>query len=226
VQQLEMPVLLLINKIDQTDQTALEKMVAQWSTLLPKAEIYPISALNNFAIDRVQKRILELLPESPPYFEKDALTDKPARFFVAEIIREIAGAWSLGWASAQEIDSLGISAAVRIAAERALDALPLLPHHLLTDFRLSPDTDIPLTSIVKGDRKSLSIAAASVLAKTARDARMCELDAQYPGYDLLKHKGYGTLSHRRAITTLGYSPIHRRTFALKASPESTQAAIP
>jgi ribonuclease HII len=144
----------------------------------------------------------------------------------AEIIREIAGAWSLGWASAQEIDSLGISAAVRIAAERALDALPLLPHHLLTDFRLSPDTDIPLTSIVKGDRKSLSIAAASVLAKTARDARMCELDAQYPGYDLLKHKGYGTLSHRRAITTLGYSPIHRRTFALKASPESTQAAIP
>jgi GTP-binding protein Era len=90
VQQLEMPVLLLINKIDQTDQTALEKMVAQWSTLLPKAEIYPISALNNFAIDRVQKRILELLPESPPYFEKDALTDKPARFFVAEIIREKA----------------------------------------------------------------------------------------------------------------------------------------
>ncbi|MEL7601362.1 MAG: GTPase Era [Proteiniphilum sp.] len=90
VQQLDMPVLLLINKIDQTDQTTLEKMVAQWSTLLPKAEIYPISALNNFAIERIQKRILELLPESPPYFEKDALTDKPARFFVAEIIREKA----------------------------------------------------------------------------------------------------------------------------------------
>ena len=65
-------------------------MVVQWSTLLPKAEIYPISALNNFAIERIQKRILELLPESPPYFEKDALTDKPARFFVAEIIREKA----------------------------------------------------------------------------------------------------------------------------------------
>ena len=90
VQQLEMPVLLLINKIDQTNQATLEALVAQWSTLLPKAEIYPISALNNFAIDRVQKRILELLPESPPYFEKDALTDKPARFFVAEIIREKA----------------------------------------------------------------------------------------------------------------------------------------
>lgn len=90
VQQLELPVLLLINKIDQTNQTELESLVAQWHILLPNAEIYPISALNNFAIDRVQKRILELLPESPPYFEKDALTDKPARFFVAEIIREKA----------------------------------------------------------------------------------------------------------------------------------------
>ncbi len=90
VQQLELPVLLLINKIDQTNQTELESLVAQWHFLLPNAEIYPISALNNFAIDRVQKRILELLPESPPYFEKDALTDKPARFFVAEIIREKA----------------------------------------------------------------------------------------------------------------------------------------
>lgn len=90
VQQLDLPVLLLINKIDRTNQTELEDFVAQWHTLLPKAEIYPISALNNFGIDTVQKRILELLPESPPYFEKDALTDKPARFFVSEIIREKA----------------------------------------------------------------------------------------------------------------------------------------
>lgn len=90
VQQLDLPVLLLINKIDQTTQEALEQLVLQWHTLLPKAEIYPISALNNFSVDLVQRRVLELLPESPPYFEKDALTDKPARFFVAEIIREKA----------------------------------------------------------------------------------------------------------------------------------------
>ncbi|HBG56491.1 MULTISPECIES: GTPase Era [unclassified Proteiniphilum] len=90
VRQLELPVLLLINKIDQTNQTGLETLVSQWQQLLPKAEIYPISALNNFGVDTVQKRVLELLPESPPYFEKDALTDKPARFFVAEIIREKA----------------------------------------------------------------------------------------------------------------------------------------
>lgn len=90
VQQLDLPVLLLINKIDQTNQEELEKMVAQWHELLPKAEIYPISALNDFSVDVVQKRVLELLPASPPYFEKDALTDKPARFFVTEIIREKA----------------------------------------------------------------------------------------------------------------------------------------
>jgi GTP-binding protein Era len=90
VQRLSLPILLLINKIDQTNQDELEKLVAQWQMLLPQAEIYPISALNNFSVDMVQKRILELLPESPPYFEKDALTDKPARFFVTEIIREKA----------------------------------------------------------------------------------------------------------------------------------------
>ncbi len=90
VQQLESPVLLLINKIDQTDQERLEELVVRWRELLPRAEIYPVSALNNFNVDRVQQRVLELLPESPPYFEKDALTDKPVRFFVTEIIREKA----------------------------------------------------------------------------------------------------------------------------------------
>ena len=88
VQQEKCPVLLLINKIDQTDQTKLEALVQQWKELLPQAEIIPISALTNFNVDYVKLRIEELMPESPPYFEKDALTDKPARFFVTEIIRE------------------------------------------------------------------------------------------------------------------------------------------
>jgi GTP-binding protein Era len=88
VQRIDVPVLLLINKIDQTNQKELEALVAKWHELLPKAEIYPISALNKFNVDTVKKRIIELLPDSPPYFEKDALTDRPARFFVTEIIRE------------------------------------------------------------------------------------------------------------------------------------------
>lgn len=88
VESMECPVLLLINKIDQSNQEELEKLVARWKELLPKAEIIPISALSNFNIDYVKRRVEELMPESPPYFEKDALTDKPARFFVTEIIRE------------------------------------------------------------------------------------------------------------------------------------------
>ncbi|MDH6355220.1 GTP-binding protein Era [Dysgonomonas sp. PH5-45] len=88
VQNVDAPVLLLINKVDQTNQKELEELVQEWHGLLPKAEIYPISALNKFNVDLVKKRVLELVPESPPYFEKDALTDRPARFFVTEIIRE------------------------------------------------------------------------------------------------------------------------------------------
>lgn len=90
VAKLNIPVILLINKIDETTQENLVKLVEKWEQILPKAEVYPLSALNNFGVDMLQKRVLELLPQSPPYFEKDALTDKPARFFVNEIIREKA----------------------------------------------------------------------------------------------------------------------------------------
>ncbi len=82
------PVLLLINKIDQTNQEELVRLVEEWSRVLPQAEIIPISALNKFNVGYVMKRIFELLPESPPYFDKEQWTDKPARFFVSEIIRE------------------------------------------------------------------------------------------------------------------------------------------
>lgn len=82
------PVILVINKVDLTDQKKLEELVAQWKEIIPKAEIIPLSALVKFNLDYLLKRIKELLPESPPFFDKDALTDKPARFFVTEIIRE------------------------------------------------------------------------------------------------------------------------------------------
>ena len=84
----EAPVILIINKIDLTDQTKLEELVERWKSVLPKAEIFPISATEKFNIDPLFNRILSLLPVSPPFFEKDQLTDKPARFFVTEIIRE------------------------------------------------------------------------------------------------------------------------------------------
>ena len=132
------------------------------------------------------------------------------------LIQASARTWGVGFASAEEIDVLGIVPATRLAASRALTALTLFPDYLLTDFRLQlPELDLPQSAIVKGDQKSLSIAAASVLAKTARDELMRELDSQYPGYGLGKHKGYGTQVHRAAIQRLGQSPIHRKTFKTK-----------
>ncbi len=142
----------------------------------------------------------------------------PERERAAQIIRQIACGWALGWASAAEIDALGIAAATRIAAERALAALPAPPDYLLTDFHLLPDTSIPTTSLVHGDRRSLSIACASVLAKTARDAHMRQMDEHYPGYGFARHKGYGTAFHRRAILQWGYTPIHRKTFIFSPPP--------
>jgi len=88
VQKMTIPVLLLINKIDESNQKQLGDIVSHWHSLLPNAEILPISAKNKFGVDMLLKRIKELLPDSPPYFSKDQLTDKPARFFVSEIIRE------------------------------------------------------------------------------------------------------------------------------------------
>ena len=88
VQRMEVPILLLINKIDMSNQKDLTALVEEWHELLPQAEIIPISASNNFNVDVVLRRIKELLPDSPPFFDKDQLTDKPARFFVTEIIRE------------------------------------------------------------------------------------------------------------------------------------------
>jgi len=131
-------------------------------------------------------------------------------------IKQVAAAHAVGFSSAEEIDSLGIVAATRLAALRALETLSILPDYLLTDFRLElPELDVSQTAIVKGDARCLSIACASVLAKTERDILMRKLDVQHPGYQLGKHKGYGTQTHRLALKQLGYSPIHRKTFTFK-----------
>lgn len=135
---------------------------------------------------------------------------------LAPRIKEVSLFWGIGFASAEEIDAMGIVPATRLAASRALEMLSCFPHFLLTDFRLElPELDISQTALVKGDQRSLSIAAASILAKTARDEFMRELHTQYPDYGFMRHKGYGTLFHRKAIARLGFSPVHRTTFTLK-----------
>jgi ribonuclease HII len=138
------------------------------------------------------------------------------RDLCAPRIQEIARAWSVAYASSEEIDQLGIVHATRLAGIRALETLTPQPDFLLTDFRLElPESELPQVSLPKGDARCLSIAAASVLAKTARDALMRELDGQYPGYGLGQNKGYGTQAHRFALKRLGYSSIHRKSFSLK-----------
>ena len=139
-----------------------------------------------------------------------------AREKLAPRIKETALNWSVGFATADEIDSQGIVRATRLAAIRALHQFSLVPEYLLTDFRLElPQLDISQTSIVKGDARCLSIACASILAKTERDALMRELDSRYRGYGLGKHKGYGTQAHRSAMKRKGLSSIHRRSFRVK-----------
>jgi ribonuclease HII len=135
---------------------------------------------------------------------------------LAPLIRDTAIEWAVGFATPQEIDLQGIVRATRLAALRALHQITITPQYLLTDFRLElPQVNIPQTAIIKGDAHCLSIACASILAKTERDALMRELDTQYPGYGLGKHKGYGTQAHRSALRRLGSSPIHRKTFKIK-----------
>jgi ribonuclease HII len=131
-------------------------------------------------------------------------------------IKEVALNWSVGFADAHEIDLQGIVRATRLAAIRALHQFSLSPEYLLTDFRLElPQLEISQTSLVKGDARCLSIACASILAKTERDALMRELDLRHPGYGLGKHKGYGTQAHRSALKRLGSSEIHRKSFHVK-----------
>lgn len=128
-------------------------------------------------------------------------------------IKELALAWGVGFASHAEIDDCGIIYATRLAAYRALDDSKIHPQHLLLDYIFLPDNPLPQTSLIKGDGRSLSIAAASILAKTARDAWLCELDEKYPGYGFNDNKGYCTPGHLQALARLGPSPVHRQSYS-------------
>jgi ribonuclease HII len=132
-------------------------------------------------------------------------------------IKECVRGWGVGFASAGEIDILGILPATKLAATRALGSLSpstLVPDFLLTDYLLFPQIDLPQTALVKGDQRSLSVAAASVLAKTARDDWMRTLDGQFPGYGFARHKGYGTRLHQEAIKAMGLCGEHRKSFSI------------
>ncbi|MCO7126010.1 ribonuclease HII [Sporolactobacillus shoreicorticis] len=134
------------------------------------------------------------------------------REYLYERICESADAFGVGIVSAHEIDKINIYQAAKKAMILAIEKMDRVPDHLLIDAMELP-LDIPQTSLIKGDARSNSIAAASILAKVTRDRLMCDLDRIYPGYDFSKHKGYGTQAHLQAIERLGTCPEHRMTFA-------------
>ena len=156
----------------------------------------------------------------PPDYHNDKLNDSKQltasqRYALREEIERDAIAWALGIVTAQEIDEMSILRASITAMHRAVDALKVRPEHLIIDGnRFYKYQDLPHTTVVKGDGKYLSIAAASILAKTYRDDYMKELHNEYPFYGWNRNAGYPTKEHRQGIETHGTTPYHRMSFNL------------
>ena len=158
-----------------------------------------------------------ILPET---FQNELLNDskqltEKRRYALRPIIEQEALAWAVGIVMPEEIDRINILNASFLAMHRAVDQLQIRPDHLLIDGnRFNPYPTIPHTTVVKGDGKYLSIAAASILAKTYRDDYMNELATRFPAYHWQENKGYPTKAHREAIRQFGITPYHRKTFTL------------
>lgn len=156
----------------------------------------------------------------PPDYHNELLNDskqltEKRRYALREVIQREAVAWAVGVVTPEEIDNINILNASILAMHRALDQLAVRPEAVIVDGnRFKPYGNVPFSTIVKGDGKYLSIAAASILAKTYRDDYMGKLAEEYPQYDWKSNKGYPTKKHRDAIRKFGTTPYHRRTFNL------------
>lgn len=161
----------------------------------------------------------------PPDYQNEALNDskqltEKRRYALREQIERDAVAWAVGVVTPEEIDEINILNASILAMHRALDALKVRPEAVIVDGnRFKPYRDLPSTTIVKGDGKYLSIAAASILAKTYRDDYMNGLAEQFPQYDWKSNKGYPTKKHRDAIRKFGITPFHRKSYNLLGTEE-------
>ena len=142
------------------------------------------------------------------------LSEKKREMLFDKIIEECV-CYSIGTASEKEIDEINILQATYLAMKRAVEGLEIKPDYVLIDGNRMPPIDIPAETIVKGDGKSASIAAASIIAKVSRDRYMLELAKKYPQYEFEKHKGYGTKLHYEKIAEHGISDIHRKSFLKK-----------
>src|SRR5215216_5147501 len=179
----------LIAGVDEAGMAPLAGPVVAGAVILPQN--YKLRGLND------SKKILD--PEK--------------RVELAAQIKLDAVCWSVGVAEVEEIDKINIYHAGLLAMQRAVTGLSLPPDFILLDARKIPNCQVPQRGIIRGDALSASIAAASIIAKTTRDAHMLELDHLYSGYGLATHKGYPTPEHCRLLKALGALPIHRRSFA-------------
>lgn len=179
----------LIAGVDEAGMAPLAGPVIAGAVILPKN--YKLKRLND------SKQIL----------------DESVRGELAEQIKRDCIVWSAGRAEVEEIDTLNIYHAGLLAMRRAVEGLTSQPDFILVDARRIPHCSTPQRGIIKGDTLSASIAAASIIAKTTRDAIMSEFDALHPGYNFKTHKGYPTPEHCRCLKELGATPIHRRSFA-------------
>ena len=159
----------------------------------------------------------------PPDFKSELLNDSKQlseknRYALRPLIEQEAIAWGIGVVTAPEIDAINILKASFLAMHRSIEQLKVQPQALLIDGnRFTPYKEIPFTCMVKGDGRFLSIAAASILAKTYRDDYMLQLAEEYPSYGWQQNKGYPTRAHREAISKHGITPYHRKTFTLLPS---------
>jgi len=179
----------LIAGVDEAGMAPLAGPVVAGAVILPQN--YKLRGLND------SKKIL----------------DAEKRDELAIQIKQDAVCWSVGFAEVEEIDKINIYHAGLLAMQRAVRGLGSQPDFILVDARKIPNCTVPQRGIIRGDALSASIAAASIIAKTTRDAHMLQLDELYSGYGLASHKGYPTPEHCRALKALGALPIHRRSFA-------------
>ena len=150
-----------------------------------------------------------------PYLNDSKRVTPRRRDLLYEAITQEALAWSVAWAEPEEIDAINILQARMLAMERAIQGLSIPPDLALIDGNRSQGITTPTPTVVKGDSKSASIAAASILAKVCRDRHMAEMDRQYPQYGFAQHKGYPTKLHYERLRQYGPCPIHRKTFLTK-----------
>jgi len=201
---------------DQKERVRLDAM-RHFETVLWKSGIRDIAGVDEAGVAPLAGPVVAAAVMFPPQTEIAGVDDSKrldpeTRYRLAELIRARASGVAVGIATVAEIDEINIYHASLLAMRRAVEGLPRAPQHVLVDARTVPGISMPQNAFTKGDGINFTIAAASIIAKTARDRMMEALDLEYPGYGFAAHKGYPVPEHREALLKLGRTPVHRRSF--------------